>query len=197
MLSATILAYQSRENIGKLNESHWLAFLVYFHSLFLLIRVVIQVLLVSAMIKSAMSTKNMAIMVALETIASMLVYFIPKFVTIKSKKAAQEIPAQTLHITKGGNIRYISGRKFPEGGIPKLIKKKITLRSSTISENTTTIFDAGPCLSTLSSTASILTSNNLSTEGLVIAGPTSFDILPARRVLFGGKMNTRTIAGTD
>jgi len=202
LLSATILAYQSREMIGKLSESHWLAFLVYFHSLFLLIRIVIQVLLVSDMMKSAMSTKMMAIVVALETIAAMLVYFLPKFVTIKSKKAVKEIPVRIL--SRSGRSRYISGITIPDGGIPNLIKKKpeecnrrsITSGTS-LSRLKTNIDSSRTCYSTLSSRTSIFTSNNpTSTKGLVTAGPTSSDGL-SRAVLFGENVSTRTATGTD
>jgi len=148
LISATILAYQSREIIGMLDESHWLAFLVYSHSVFLMIRVMIQVLLLSGMIKSALSTKIMAIVVALETIAAMLVYFLPKFVTIRSKKATKTVIVQTLRSSQTGSLcgpknrgrlLHISGIQIPEGGIPNLIKKKpagdISPRISSASSN--------------------------------------------------------------
>jgi len=127
LLSASVLAYQSREIIEKLDESNWLAFLVYTHSVFLLIRVVDMVLAISGAITASMSTKIMGIVVALETIACILVYFLPKFVRIKSKKALREIPVQlrgsTTNKGKGGKT-YITGITIPEGGIPNLIKKR-------------------------------------------------------------------------
>ena len=92
LLSASVLAYQSREIIEKLDESSWLAYLVYSESVFLIIRVVTVILAASGAMKASMSTKVIGIEVALETITAILLYFLPKFVRIKSKKAFKEVP---------------------------------------------------------------------------------------------------------
>mmetsp|Transcript_25346 Transcript_25346/g.37548 ORF Transcript_25346/g.37548 Transcript_25346/m.37548 type:complete len:492 (-) Transcript_25346:279-1754(-) len=136
LLGASVLAYQSRGIIERMDEGRWLAFLVYSHTMFLIVRIAIKVLVATGTIMASMSTKIIAIVVALETIAAILVYFLPKFVRIKSKKAFKEIPVQLRGSTtnpmghgggprkgKGGK-RYITGITIPEGGIPNLIKKK-------------------------------------------------------------------------
>ena len=136
LLGASVLAYQSRDIIERMDEGCWLAFLVYSHAMFLIVRIAIKVLVATDTIMASMSTKIIAIVVALETIAAILVYFLPKFVRIKSKKAFKEIPVQLRGSTsnpmgygrgqkkgKGGK-RYITGITIPEGGIPNLIRKK-------------------------------------------------------------------------
>jgi len=127
LLSASVLAYQSREIIEKLDESSWLAYLVYSESVFLIIRVVTVILAASGAMKASMSTKVIGIEVALETITAILLYFLPKFVRIKSKKAFKEVPVSlrgsTIIRGKGGKT-YITGITIPKGGIPNLIKKK-------------------------------------------------------------------------
>jgi hypothetical protein len=127
LLSASVLAYQSREIIERLDESSWLAYLVYSESVFLIIRVVTVILAASGAMKASMSTKVIGIEVALETIAAILIYFLPKFVRIKSKIAFKEVPVSLRGSTtirgKGGKT-YITGITIPQGGIPNLIKKK-------------------------------------------------------------------------
>jgi len=94
LLGASVLAYQSRDIIERMNEGHWLAFLVYSHLMFLIVRITIKVLALTDTIMASMLTKIMAIVVALETISAILVYFLPKFVRIKSNKAFKGIPVQ-------------------------------------------------------------------------------------------------------
>jgi hypothetical protein len=135
LLSASVLAYQSREVIENLNEGNWLAFLVYSHSVFLIIRVVTVILTASGAMRASMSTNIMGIMVALETITAILLNFLPKFISIKSKKAFKEIPVSL----RGSTIRKGKvGKTFiwdykAEGGIPNLIKKKADATSRRIS----------------------------------------------------------------
>lgn len=127
LLSSTVLAYQSREIIQQLNESHWLAFLVYSHTVFLLIRLVVNVLLVSNMIQSSMSTKIIAVLLALETLAAIAIYFVPKFCLIlRNPKGTRGIQVEVCY--PGGPLRpkrrsFITGVNIPRGGIPDLIRR--------------------------------------------------------------------------
>jgi hypothetical protein len=123
LLSATILAYQSREIIQQLNESHWLAFLVYSHSVFLIIRLVVDILYFSGTVASPLSSKIVAIILSMEVILAISIYFVPKFVMIKNK---DDIRAIQVEIRRSGRRRrsFITGLKIPDGGIPNLIKAR-------------------------------------------------------------------------
>jgi len=127
LLSATILAYQSREIIQQLNESHWLAFLVYSHSVFLMIRLVVDILVFSGMVASPLSSKIVAIILSLETIVAISIYFVPKFVMIKNKDDIRAIQVQIRGKNSSGvrpRRSFITGVKIPDGGIPNLIKAR-------------------------------------------------------------------------
>jgi 7 transmembrane sweet-taste receptor of 3 GCPR. len=129
LLSSTVLAYQSREIIQQLNESHWLAFLVYSHTLFLLVRLVVNVLLFSNMIQSSMSTKAIALILALDTIVAVVVYFCPKFCLIlRNSKGTRTMQVEINHYH--GPLRrkrrsFISGVNIPSGGVPNLIRRDV------------------------------------------------------------------------
>jgi hypothetical protein len=129
LLSSTVLAYQSRDIIQQLNESHWLAFLVYAHTVFLLMRLVINVLLFSNMIQSSMSTKAIAVILSLDTIIAIVVYFCPKFCLIlRNKKGTRAMQVEINHID--GPLRrqrrsFITGVNIPLGGVPNLIRRDV------------------------------------------------------------------------
>jgi hypothetical protein len=105
--------------------------------MFLFVRITIKVLVATDTIMASMSTKIIAIVVALETIAAILVYFLPKFVRIKSKKAFKEIPVQIRGSTsnpgqkkgKGGK-RYITGITIPTETIENMTCKGVLTHST-------------------------------------------------------------------
>ena len=63
LLSASVFIYQYRAVIEILDESSWLAFLVYSHSVFLIIRAVAVILAASGAMKASMLIKIMGIVV--------------------------------------------------------------------------------------------------------------------------------------
>ena len=116
-LSTTILTYQSREIIEQLNESNRLVFLVYIHSGFLMIRFMVHILLFSGTIRFSLSSKIISIILSVETIAAILVYFLPKFIAISKK---EDFGTNETHV-KGGVTRlmnrrgsYYTGIKVPD-----------------------------------------------------------------------------------
>ena len=138
LLGASVFfSYQYRDIIERMDEGCWLAFLVYCHTMFLFVRITIKVLVATDTIMASMSTKIIAIVVALETIAAILVYFLPKFVRIKSKKAFKEIPVQIRGSTsnpgqkkgKGGK-RYITGITIPTETIENMTCKGVLTHST-------------------------------------------------------------------
>jgi len=82
LLSATLLTYQSRDVIEELNESKTLSMMVYSHFLFLLMRTLFTVLNLTDRISSIIAIKCISILLALDTIISMCVYFSPKFYSV-------------------------------------------------------------------------------------------------------------------
>ena len=88
-------------------------------------------------------------MVALETIAAILVYFLSKFVIIKSKKTLKQAPVmmrgRVRRVTGRGSSgrghvggrKFITGIKIPEGGIPNLVNKKSAVDERTTGLSTT------------------------------------------------------------
>ena len=80
LFSTLVLSYQSRDIIEKLNESNCLMYLVYTHSAFLLMR-----LTVYGLGSRTILVQINSILLALETIAAIVVYFVPQFIQISKK----------------------------------------------------------------------------------------------------------------
>lgn len=145
LLSSTILAYQSREVIKQLSESKWLTFLVYSHSLFLIVRLVVQILFFSKMILSSLTSKITAITLSLETICAILIYFLPKFLMAYRKEEVHAIQYQTrrtsmnpshvrnAHHSSSNQRRHIVRRScfktsvnVPMSGVPHVIRGSLS-----------------------------------------------------------------------
>lgn len=82
LLSATILTYQSRDVIEELNESSALALMVYSHFIFLLLRCLFTILNLTMRIPSIFALKAISLLLGLDTIIAMCVYFTPKFYSV-------------------------------------------------------------------------------------------------------------------
>lgn len=145
LLSSTILAYQSREVIKQLSESKWLTFLVYSHSMFLIVRLVVQILFFSKMILSSLTSKITAITLSLETICAILIYFLPKFLMAYRKEEVHAIQYQTrrtsmnpphvrnTHHSSSNQRRHIVRRScfktsvnVPISGVPHVIRGSLS-----------------------------------------------------------------------
>lgn len=121
LLSTTVLTYQSREIMQQVYDSQWLSVMVYSHSTFLLMRVIVNSLMYSSMIPPAMSGKIVGILLGADTIAAIIIFFGPKFSTIVTKK--KEPGPQIFQIKSSGRRSFISGINIPPGGIPNLIRQ--------------------------------------------------------------------------
>ncbi len=76
---ATVLTYQSREVIQELNESHWLAFMVYSLFLFMIMRLMVTALMFADIIPSALALKIISLLLSLDSLVALCIYFCPKF----------------------------------------------------------------------------------------------------------------------
>ena len=128
LFSTLVLSYQSRDIIEKLNESNCLMYLVYTHSAFLLMR-----LTVYGLGSRTILVQINSILLALETIAAIVVYFVPQFIQIskKNNRGANNVIVVTKDEIQGkAGLRnsctrksVISGVNIPAGGIPQLTDK--------------------------------------------------------------------------
>lgn len=82
LFSASILAFQSRDMDVELNESHWIGFLLYNHFMFLIFRIVIQQVSLIGVIPGSLGWSLVSILLSLDILISMMMYFGPKFYNI-------------------------------------------------------------------------------------------------------------------
>ena len=128
LIAITILTYQSRDVIEELNESQLLAFMVYSHFLFLVMRLLVFMLMLSGLIPNALCRRIISLLVSSDTLAAIFIYFGPKFIkVIKNPDSSNE--SRGIHIkptlSRGeSSRRNIAGIKTPIGGVPNLIKKR-------------------------------------------------------------------------
>ena len=135
LAGATMLTYQSRDAIEELNESRFLAFMVYSHFMYLVMRLLIFVLMLSDMIPNALWMRLMSLLVSSDTLTAILIYIGPKFVKVRTMLKSSNEP-RGVHISTGklskdgiSAHRNIPGIKMPVGGVPNLIVGHITLNT--------------------------------------------------------------------
>ena len=128
LFSTAILSYQSRELIHQLKESRCLTALVYTHSAFKVVRLTTFSFAITNTIGQDLFVKVNSLLLAVETICAVFLYFTPQFKTIC--RVDQSRPDRKLYVfnkASGSNGRmYISGCSIPvgaTGGVPKLTDK--------------------------------------------------------------------------
>ena len=89
LLSATVLAVQSRDVISELNESKYIIFVIYGHFLFLIIRLVLYVAFLSNSLVPGIFKGVTSIVLSVDSICAICIYFIPKFWAILLKMPPQ------------------------------------------------------------------------------------------------------------
>ena len=151
LVAITILTYQSRDVIDSLNESRYLAFMVYSHFLFLVMRIMTFALMLSTMITHALASRIVSSLLSLDTLFAICVYFCPKFLVVIFA------PESNLEPPRGGHmkskpvrksdtfrIRRINGVNIPEG-VPNLIRRPSTLPLTTYSvvDNPASVLKSG------------------------------------------------------
>jgi hypothetical protein len=82
LLSALVLAIQSRNIKQEFNESQSLAFMVYSHTLFLVVRALVYSLPADNFEKSNIQPGIISLCLSLDTLNTLIVYFSPKFYII-------------------------------------------------------------------------------------------------------------------
>jgi len=77
LLIATVLAFQMRNAIDDLNESRTLAFMIYSHFVFVLLR--LATLLLSSHLSEWILERMQSIIFSIDTLVALCTYFVPKF----------------------------------------------------------------------------------------------------------------------
>ncbi len=122
LLATTVLTFQSRDVMKELNESHSLAFMVYSHFLFLLMRVAVYILMLNNVITTAIASKVVAIFLSVDSIAAVSIYVWPKLFEAANNKGDPN-RLMSVRISQNSARRsFVSGITLPDGKIPNLIR---------------------------------------------------------------------------
>jgi hypothetical protein len=135
LITATILTFESHDVIEELNESRFLAFMVYSHFLFLVMRSLIFTLTLSNMIPISLSMRLGSLLVSGDTLTAIVIYFGPKFLKVmttpvtsyqkgpgndnKSLPSSSEEGVNTfirnhdMMVTKSLNVKSIVKKELP------------------------------------------------------------------------------------
>ena len=103
LLSALVLAVQSRNVKQEFNESQSLAFMVYSHTLFLILRAIIYMLPPDNFTKSNMQSSFISLCLSLDSLNTLMVYFGPKFYAIANKQDTTNSSRMSRASSVGGN----------------------------------------------------------------------------------------------
>ena len=110
LLSASVLAFQSRDVIEEMNESQWIAFLTYSHFMCLIFRIVIRGLSFSGAILGSVGSSIVSIVLSVDILAGLVIYFGPKFFNIATEKSSAK------SMINNGLAGAASGSDFLEEG---------------------------------------------------------------------------------
>lgn len=89
LLSSTVLAFQSRDVMQFVPDSHWIGVIVYSHTLFL-IATIVNVMTNSGAKGSSLAQKITSVILSIETIVAICVYFFTKFFIIYQQNEDDE-----------------------------------------------------------------------------------------------------------
>jgi len=136
LVTATILTFQSRDVIEDLSNTQGLAFMVYSHFLFLVVRILVLTLQMASIFKPPLAGKVISLCLSIDTISSTLVYFGPKFIAAHKETTDQGKPVtRVIKKGNGGGRRIISGLNLPPGDLPDMISRSSMIsRASIISQ---------------------------------------------------------------
>ena len=88
LLSASVLAFQSRDVAEEMNESQWIGFLTYSHLMFLAFRIVVRGLGSDEVILGSVASLSVSMILSLDVIVGAAIYFGPKFFRILTANSA-------------------------------------------------------------------------------------------------------------
>lgn len=125
LVSASVLAFQSRDVIEEMNESKSLGFLVYSQSIFLIIRILVAILSrKSDFFPSSYQSPIMSIILSIDIITAMMIYMGPKFYSILMEKRKNNTNASLPHLrlSRDGKEKQRIGTPdsvFKQFGLPQ------------------------------------------------------------------------------
>ena len=110
LISASVLAFQSRHDLDEMNESQWIGFLVYSHFMFLIFRIAIRALSLNGAILGSLATLIVCIILSLDVLAALVIYFGPKFYKIATEGSSKSVFMNGLASGGAGDSgEYIGG----------------------------------------------------------------------------------------
>ena len=111
LLAITLLAYICRGVIEELNESRSLSFMVYSHFLFSLMRLLLFILTQSDMIPRALYNRIESLLISLDTLVAIFVYFVPKFYLVLTTSQFYR-SKRNIHMKSRKNKLSKSSKKY-------------------------------------------------------------------------------------
>lgn len=87
LLSASVLAFQSRDVVEEMNESRKIGFLIYSHFMFLIIRIVVRNLALNGSILGSISSVVVSMLLSFDVLIGIFIYFGPKFYNIATENS--------------------------------------------------------------------------------------------------------------
>lgn len=86
LLFSTLLAFQSRQAMQHVNDRHMLGLFVYSRTLFFSLRCILFMATISTNLASGLFTQVVSLLLSIETIVAVSIYFVTKFVEIRKKE---------------------------------------------------------------------------------------------------------------
>ena len=88
LLSASMLAFLSRDVMEEMNESQCVGFLTYSHLMFLILRIVVRGLWSNGSILGSVASSSLSMILCLDVIVGAVIYFGPKFFKILTENSS-------------------------------------------------------------------------------------------------------------
>lgn len=108
LLSATVLAFQTRKIHKNFNESQTLAFMIYSHLMFVMLRVISYLL--SGSVRDTTLHKATSLIYSMDAVLTLIIYFLPKFVYV------EESPVWAVARGISRVRRFLSSHSSASGG---------------------------------------------------------------------------------
>lgn len=115
LVCATVLAFQTRSLRQDFNESRTLGLMIYSHFLFVVMRVIMFFFL-PAVVNESNLMRCMSLLFATDTIATILIYFVPTFLT-KDEQRRMSISTHSGVVMEGANWWNLFSRSQIEGSV--------------------------------------------------------------------------------
>ena len=136
LLTASVLAFQSRDVAGEIKESQWIGLLIYSHLMFLIFRIVVRSLVTNGVILGSVASSFVSMILSLDVIVGAVIYFGPKFFRIlTANSSASKMMKGGLAGVRSQNpatkSHMVRGTSKDLSGVAALRKAKINVVKNT------------------------------------------------------------------